>query len=174
VLIGVGFWSGAIPALWGYVHPAAPTPTSTIITLPTPPDPRHQTPTSLVQEVNQSVERESAYAGGRVEVVLRRVSFQSNQIVIHWALFNHGTRRVSFPLTSRNISIQDNVGNAYEIDDSLSEPRVLVAQSGERVEGTVTVPKLVSTDAITLRIYINGEPFEGRPPVWPVNIPGRE
>ena len=174
LLLVVGYWSGAVPALWGAIHPTPVPPTATPISLPSTPDPRFQTPTSLIEEVNQSVERESAYAGGKVEVVLRKINFQSNQITVHWALFNHGTRRVSFPLTNHNITILDNVGNGYQVDESLSAPRVLVAQSGERVEGTCTVPRPVSPDAITLRIYINGEPFEGRPPVWPVNIPGRE
>ncbi len=172
LLVGASYW--VLPGLWRQIRHAQGREPSPTLVLPTVPDPRVQTPSARVEVVEQAVERESAYAGGRVEVVLRSVEFLSDRIVLRWALFNHGTRRVSFPLTAENISIEDNILNAYAVDDALSEPRVLVAQSGERVEGTCTVPRAVSPDAITLRIYVQGEPFEGRPAVWLANIPGRE
>jgi len=174
VLLVVGFGSGAVPALWRQLRGIPTQEPSPPVVLPTVPDPRIQTPAVRIEVIEQAVERESAYAGGRVEVVLRSVEFLPDRMILHWALFNHGVRRVSFPLTADNISIEDNVLNTYPIDDALSEPRVLVAQSGERVEGTCTVPRAVSPDAITLRIYVQGEPFEGRPAVWLANIPGRE
>ncbi|MGC8873540.1 MAG: nuclease-related domain-containing protein [Chloroflexia bacterium] len=174
LLLLAGLGSGVLPLLWRQIRESRGRQPPPTIVLPTVPDPRVQTPAARIEVIEQAIERESAYAGGRVEVVLRSVEFLPDRIVLHWALFNHGTRRVSFPLTADNIVIEDNILNAYSVDDALSEPRVLVAQSGERVEGSCTVSRAISPDAMTLRIYVQGEPFEGRPAVWLANIPGRE
>ncbi len=172
--LGVGGWG----ALWGRLHPtptATPPPTVTPIPLPpSPGPPPPNTPVVPCEQVEQAVTRVSAFADGEVEVVLRQACFPAGQIILHWTLVNHGNRSVRLSLSEENIQILDNIGNTYPVDATLSEPRVLVARPGERVEGRCTVPRAVSPDAITLRIYINGEPFEGRPPVWPINIPGRE
>lgn len=171
-----GVWVGVIPNPWPTpTVPATATasPTPTLIIIPTLPEP-FATPLPVVEWVEQSVRRQSNYAAGEVEVVLRSVVYGSGETTLQWALVNLGTRPVRFPLIGRNISIQDNIGNEYPVDDSLSEPQVLLARPGERVEGSCTVNRAVNPDALTLRIYINGEPFEGRPPVWPVNIPGRD
>lgn len=177
ILVGVaGFWSGAWRAIWGRFQSPTPTALPTVaptIILETPPPPPVDTPVVLCERVEQAVVWPSAYADGEVEVVLRSVCFPGGQISLEWALVNHGVRSVRFPLSNRNITVRDNVGNEYEIDLTLSEPRVLVARPGERVEGRCVVPREVSPDAITLIVHVNGEPFEERH-VWPLNIPGRE
>lgn len=174
-LVAVGFATGLWSAVWGSPFP---TPVATVTapgTLPTLPPPPPPTPITQIEVVEQPVSRQSAYAGGEVVVTLRLVEFHSDRFTLTWALENWGTRSVRFPLSGENITIEDNTFNAYAVEAGLSLPReVLVAEPGQRVEGTCTVPRPVSPDAITLRIYINGEPFEGKPPVWPVNIPGRE
>lgn len=175
VLVAAGFPSGLWTAVWAWFNP-----TPAVTTTPTPffPPPTPivvpPTPTPLVEVVEQSVLRESAYAGGEVIATLRKVEFLVDRLSLTWAVENHGTRPVRLPLTADNITIEDNIFNSYAVDESLSQPRVVVVPPGERVEGICTVPRPVSPDAITLRIYINGEPFEGKPPVWLVNIPGRE
>jgi hypothetical protein len=172
-----GFWTGAWSAFWGRFHPTPTptvTPTTTMISIPDPTvAPPLETPIIPCEYVEQSVVRESAFASGEVEVVLRSVCFASDQMTLQWMLVNNGSRPVRLPLVDSNISILDNIGNEYPVDDGLSEPRVLVARPGERVEGNCTVPRSISPDAITLRIYINGEPFEEQH-VWFSNIPGRE
>jgi hypothetical protein len=174
VLAGVLWGTGAWRTLW---PPATPTPqptvTATTIVLQTIPPLPPATDKPLIETVEQPVRRESAFAGGWVTVVLRTVEFSPDQITLRWALFNEGTRPVRLPLNGENITIKDNVGNLYQADETLSEPRVLLAQPGERVEGACVVPRSVSPDALTLRVWVNGEPFEGRA-VWPVNVTGRD
>ena len=174
-LAAVGSWTGLWTWDWGQLNP---TPALTVAPTPIEPPPTPivvpPTPTPQVEIVEQSVLRESAYAGGEVVVTLRKVEFRLDRMTLTWAVENHGTRSVRFPLTADNITIEDNIFNRYAVDEGLSEPRVVLAPPDERLEGTCTVPRPVSPDAITLRIYINGEPFEGKPPVWLVNIPGRE
>jgi len=174
-LLAAAVWgSGAWRAIW---PPATPTPQATaptLIILPTIPPLPPATAVPLIETVEQPIRQESALAGGWVTVVLRTVEFSPDRITLRWALVNEGTRPVSFPLTAANITIKDNVGNLYEVDASLSDPPTLLAQPGERFEGSCTVPRSVSPDALTLRIWVNGEPFEGRPKVWPVNVPGRD
>ncbi len=166
---GTGWWQ---PVL-GTPTPS-PSPGATALVLPTPDVKPPDTPVPLVETVEQPVRRESAFAGGWVSVVLRSVEFEPTKITLRWALVNEGTRPVRMPLDSRNITIKDNIGNEYLVDESLAETRVLLAQPGERAEGICVVPRSVSPDALTLRIWINGEPFEGKAPVWPVNVPGRQ
>lgn len=176
LLVAVGFGTGVLPAFW-VQQPVTPTPSPTATLIPLPPTPARPQPTAtpMVEQVGQPFEQESAYAGGRVEVNLRAVEFQSDAITVRWAMANYGTRSVRFPLTADNIRIMDNVRNEYQVDEALSQPQaVLVARPGERVEGTCTVPRPVSTDAITIIVWVNGEPFEGDPVPWPLNIPGRE
>jgi hypothetical protein len=168
---GLGFGLG--PVLWSNPSPTS-APTETPIVIPTFVIPTQRAPASLVAWVEQPVTRESAYAGGLVTVTLRTVEFQSDRMTLTWAMENCGTRPVRFPLTSDNITIHDNVGNNYQLDEKLSQPRILVARPDERVEGTCTVSRPVSPDAITIIVWIRAEPFEGRDPAWPVNIPGRE
>lgn len=174
-LLAAAVWgTGAWRAIW---PPATPTPQATVptlIILPTIPPLPPATAVPLIETVEQPIRQESALAGGWVTVVLRTVEFSPDRITLRWALVNEGTRPVSFPLTAANITIKDNVGNLYEVDASLSDPPALLAQPGERFEGSCTVPRSVSPDALTLRIWVNGEPFEGRPKVWPVNVPGRD
>ncbi|MBN1483762.1 MAG: NERD domain-containing protein [Chloroflexia bacterium] len=180
LLVGVvaGFFSGTWERIWAGLQPT-PTPTPTLsptpIVLPTIPPAGDQTPVPLVYYVDQSVTRESAFANGEVEVTLRRVEFLPSRITFYWALVNRGTRSVRLPLDDVNISVRDNVGNEYRVDPELSLPqRVLVAWPKERVEGFCVVPRPVSPDAITMVASVNGEPFEGKPVVWLLNIPGRE
>lgn len=175
LIVVAGFWFGVLPAIRGRVE-ATVTPTATVTPMPTATQPPLPVPTqvTLIEHVEQAVVRESESAGGEVEVVLRTVEYQSEQIVLHWALVNNGVRPVFFPLTNRNVLIRDNVGNDYQVDVNLSEPRVLEAWPEQRVEGSCAVPRPVSPDAITLIVNVNRGPFEGRPPVWLVNIPGRE
>lgn len=168
---GTGVWR----LLLGPPTPTpSPSPGTTLITLPTPDVKPPDTPAPLVETVEQAVRRESAFAGGWVSVVLRSVEFEPTKITLRWALINEGARPVRMPLDGKNITIKDNIGNEYAVDDSLVETRVLLAKPGERVEGICIVPRSVSPDALTLRVWINGEPFEGKAPVWPVNVPGRQ
>jgi len=123
--------------------------------------------------VEQAIARNSAFADGEVVVTLRWVAFSSDRITLTWALENRGHRSVRLPLNSRNIAINDNILNAYLVEEGLSRPPVLVARPGERVEGTCTVPRPISPDAITLTVRVLGEPFEEKH-VWVLNVPGRE
>ena len=173
LLLGVFWGTGAWRAIWPPPTPT-PLPTTTVIILPTVSPGSQETPVPVVEIVEQGVPGESAFAGGWVTVTLRTVEYQPDRITLRWALANAGTRPVRFPLNGDNITIKDNIGNVYQVDETRSEPRVLLAQPGDRVEGSCVVPRSVSPDALTLRIWINGEPFEGRPRVWPVNVPGRE
>ncbi len=175
IAVIAGFWSGVLPTFW--VQPtAAPTAQPTVTMIPLPPTPSRPDPlpTPMVEVKEQSIRRYTSFANGEVELTLRRVEFQTSTITLHWAMVNNGTRAVRFPLTADNVEINDNILNAYQVDEALSVPRVLVAQPEQRVEGTCTVPRPVSPDAITITIWVLGEPFEGRPAPWPVNIPGRE
>jgi len=176
LLVGIFWGSGVWRTVWPTPTSNAPPPTvtPTLIVLPTIPPLPPATAVPLIEAVEQPVRRESAFAGGWVTVVLRTVEFSPDQITLRWALVNEGTRPVSFPLIDENITIKDNVDNLYQVDEALSEPRVLLAEPGERVEGSCVVPRAVSPDALTLRIWIHGEPFEGKPPVWPVNVTGRD
>jgi hypothetical protein len=176
LLAGIFWGSGVWQTIWPTPTPTAPPPTvtPTAIVLPTIPPLPPATAVPLVEVVEQPVRRESAFAGGWVTVVLRTVEYSPDKITLRWALVNEGMRPVSFPLTVANITIKDNVGNLYEVDEALSDPPVLLAQPGERLEGSCTVPRPVSPDALTLRIWVNGEPFEGQPKVWPVNVTGRD
>lgn len=174
LLLVAGLWSGTWQSIWASFQPTpTATPTPTLIQIPTVIAAPDRTPVSDVTWIDQSVVRQSAYADGEVEVVLRRVEFQEEQLIFLWALVNYGNRPVRFPLDNENISVQDNVGNEYDVDDARSTPRVLVADPGERVEGVCVVSRAVSPDAITMILRVQGEPFEGRPAVWPLNIPGR-
>ncbi len=177
LLVGLaaGLGVGLAPVIWPSPTSTA-SPTKTLMVIPTFAITPQQTPASMVEIVEQPVPRESSFAGGVVTVTLRSVEYQSDGIVLTWVMENGGARPVSFPLTSANFLIHDNIGNSYVVDPALSQPRtLLIAQPGERVEGSCTVPRPVSPDAITIIIWIQGEPFlEGRPPVWPVNIPGRQ
>jgi hypothetical protein len=167
IIWGTGIWRNVWP-------PAIPTPspTTTVIILPTMDPGTRETPVPLIEVVEQGSPHNSAFAGGPVTVVLRTVEFWPEKITLHWALINEGTRLVNFPLNSENITIKDNIGNLYTVDATVSEPGALRAQPGERVEGTCIVPRAVSPDALTLRVWVNGEPFEEKH-VWPVNVPGR-
>jgi hypothetical protein len=176
LIVVAGLWLGVLPAIRGGVEPTV-TPTATVATpVPTATQPPLPVPTqvTLIEHVEQAVVRESESAGGEVEVVLRTVEYQSEQIVLHWAMVNYGINPVFLPLAGGTVLIRDNIGNEYLVDVDFSEPPVLVAWPEQRVEGSCAVPRPVSPDAITLRIYVDGGPFEGRPPVWLVNIPGRE
>ncbi|MGB9723450.1 MAG: nuclease-related domain-containing protein [Chloroflexia bacterium] len=150
-----------------------PQPTATLVRPPTPDSRPPQTPTPQVAQVEQAIARTSAFADGEVVVTLRWVTFADDRITLTWALENRGHRSVRFPLNGKNVAINDNILNAYLVDESLSRPAVLVAWPGERVEGTCTVPRPVSPDAITLTVRVLGEPFEEKH-VWILNVPGRE
>ncbi len=155
--------------------PSAPTPqpTATVVFLPTPNSHPIPTPTPQVAQVEQAIARKSAFADGEVVVTLRWVAFSGDRITLTWALENRGHRSVRFPLNGKNVTINDNILNSYLVDESLSRPPVLVARPGERVEGTCTVPRSISPDAITLTVRVLGEPFEEKH-VWILNVPGRE
>ncbi len=150
-----------------------PQPTASISLPPTPDSRPIPTPTPQVAQVEQAVARQSAFADGEVVVTLRWVVFSGERITLTWALENRGHRSVRFPLNSKNVAINDNILNAYLVDENLSRPPILVARPGERVEGTCTVPRPVSPDAITLTVRVLGEPFEEKH-VWILNVPGRE
>lgn len=151
----------------------APSPTATLAFPPTPEPRPFPTPTPQTAQVEQAIARNSAFADGEVVVTLRWVAFSSDRITLTWALENRGHRSVRLPLNSRNIAINDNILNAYLVEEGLSRPPVLVARPGERVEGTCTVPRPISPDAITLTVRVLGEPFEEKH-VWVLNVPGRE
>lgn len=151
----------------------APYPTITVMSLPTADSRPIPTPMSQVAQVEQAIARQSAFADGEVVVTLRWVVFSGDRITLTWALENRGHRSVRFPLNNKNVTINDNILNSYLVDEGLSRPPVLVARPGERVEGTCTVPRPVSPDAITLTVRVLGEPFEEKH-VWILNVPGRE
>ncbi len=150
-----------------------PQPTVTVVFPPTPNSRPIPPPTPQVAQVEQAIARKSAFADGEVVVTLRWVAFSGDRITLTWALENRGLRSVRFPLNSKNVTINDNILNSYLVDGSLSRPAVLVARPGERVEGTCTVPRPISPDAITLTVRVLGEPFEEKH-VWILNVPGRE
>ena len=171
LLAGIVWGTGIWRTVWPPATPT-PSPTTTIIILPTMDPGTQETPVPLIEVVEQGSPHNSAFAGGSVTVVLRTVEFWPDKTTLRWALINEGTRVVSFPLNAQNITVKDNIGNLYTVDETLSEPRTLRASPGERIEGTCVISRAISPDALTLRIWINGEPFEEKH-VWPLNVPGR-
>lgn len=94
-----------------------------------------------------------------IVVTLERVEYCDEEIRLTWSVRNTTESLVRFPLHDTNMSIRDPVGNDYTIDNSRSQPDVLLIEPGNRAQGVAIVPRPVSQNAPALLIRLKDEPF---------------
>ncbi len=92
-------------------------------------------------------------------VTLEQVFYCGKQITLTWSLQNKSKAPVRFPLQQENVQINDPLGNAYLINDSLSQPSVLLVEAGKQAHGVVVVPWPVRQNAPSLLVRLKNEPF---------------
>lgn len=106
-----------------------------------------------------------------VVIFPKEIDFCGDRIAILWSVQNNmSDDDVILPLTSENISVRDEHGDAYAIDDNRSRPAELRVAPGAKGTGTVVIERPASLTASTLRISLKREPFGEA--VWLVNVPG--
>lgn len=94
-----------------------------------------------------------------VVVTLEQVFYCGKQITLTWSLQNKSKAPVRFPLQQENVQINDPLGNEYLINDSLSQPSVLLVAAGKQAHGVVVVPWPVRQNAPSLLVRLKNEPF---------------
>ncbi len=104
-----------------------------------------------------------------VVVTLEEVSFCGDTIEITWSLQNNmADETAMLPLTSANITISDEDGTVYTVDDAKSKPTEIHAEPDMQARGVVTISRPVSPDTTTLLITLKNAPF-GKAQ-WPVSV----
>lgn len=104
-----------------------------------------------------------------VLVTLETVDFNNGQIKLNWVVENRRPIAVRMALVPENIAITDNQMQ-YMIDPQLSQPRGQIeVKPGEKSSAVVVVPQSVRSNAITLRITLQTQPFGETS--WIVNVP---
>jgi hypothetical protein len=104
-----------------------------------------------------------------VLVTLETVDFNNGQIKLSWVIENRRSIPARMALVPENVTITDNQMH-YLIDPQLSQPRGQIEiRPGEKGSATVVVPQSVRSNAITLRITLQQQPFGETS--WIVNVP---
>lgn len=94
-----------------------------------------------------------------VVVTLEKVNFCEGQIRLHWSVRNNSSQPVVFPLSNGNITIRDPMGNAYQLDDTLSQPYSMTVAPDSSQPGVAVVNRPVSQNAPSLLVRIKNQPF---------------
>ncbi|KAB8142697.1 NERD domain-containing protein [Chloroflexia bacterium SDU3-3] len=104
-----------------------------------------------------------------VVVTLEDVSFCDGKIAITWSLQNNmASESASLPLTSDNITISDEDGTVYTINDALSKPAEIRAEPNMQAKGVAVIDRPLSANSATLLITLKNQPFGTAQ--WPVVV----
>jgi hypothetical protein len=98
-------------------------------------------------------------SGPDIVIALEEVRTCNGGIQMTWSLQNNSSEPVEFPLQSDNISINDGLGNEYQIADDESQPAAIRAAPGDQARGTTLVPRPLNRSASSLVVRITDKPF---------------